>query len=176
MPDQINRITYQLIMCPATCCHAKYMKFQSPSLLTLELDLLIFSVWDEVKLVAGELKQVISHCLVGVNGIPLVYHCPISIYEVTFDHNFFVADRLTADAILELDFLDFNKWILDLAKGKMLVADQSVSLLPKSHSIKMFSSTVIVLNTCVIPSHSEMEIRNLAGRRTYIANLANHGS
>ena len=126
------------------------------------VSLLNKNVWDDVKPVAGELKQVMSHSLGGVNGIPLAIYgsitVPITISGVTFNHNFIIADRLTTDAILGLDFLEANKCILDLAKGKMIVADQSVSLLPKSHGNKMASSTVTIPNTCVIPPHSEMEI------------------
>jgi len=126
------------------------------------VSLLNKNVWDYVKPVAGELKQVTSHSLVGVDGMPLAIHgsitLPITISGVTFNHNLIIADRLTAEAILGLDFLEANKCVLGLVKDKMIVADQSVSLLPKCNGIEVLSSTVTVPNTYVIPSHSEMEI------------------
>ena len=51
-----------------------------------------------------------------------------------------------------LDFLETNRCVLDLAKGKIVIADKSVALVPNSSSVQNSCSSVTI-------SHlSEMEI------------------
>ena len=55
----------------------------------------------------------VTHRLVGVDGVPIkvegIVSAPITIGEVTLQHDFIVAEQITAEAILGLDFLEANK-------------------------------------------------------------------
>ena len=126
------------------------------------VSLLDQQVWEKIKSLAGDLKVVTNHRLVGVDGIPLKVlgsvTAPLSIAEAHFSHEFIVAEGLTTDAILGLDFLEANKCVLDLAKGNIIIADRSISLIPNPSSQHSACSNVTVLQKYVIPPHSELEI------------------
>ena len=58
-------------------------------------------------------NPMVTHRLIGVNGVPIkvegIVSAPITIGEVTLQHDFIVAEQITAEAILGLDFLEANK-------------------------------------------------------------------
>ena len=61
--------------------------------------------------------------------------------------------------------------MLDLARGKMLIADQSVTLVAKSCDSDTQCSCVIVLEKCFIPPYSEMEIvAHIVAKEIWIVN------
>jgi len=83
-------------------------------------------------------------CLVdtGVDGIPLKVHgatiFPLTIGGLKFQHKLIVADKITADAILGLDFLDSQKCVLDLGLRKLCVKDTtlpSISITPVTYRV-----------------------------------------
>ena len=82
-----------------------------------------------------ELALQVTHRLVGVDGVPIkvegIVSAPITIGKVTLQHDFKVAEQITAEAILRLDFLEANKCILDLAGGKIQITDKTVPLIPQ---------------------------------------------
>ena len=61
--------------------------------------------------------------------------------DLNFNPRFNIAEGLTTDAILGLDFLEDNKCVLNLARDKMFIADQSIPLTLASdkskHSISL---------------------------------------
>ena len=99
------------------------------------VSLLSKSLWDKIKPAKERFNQMVTHRLVGVDGVPSkvegMVSAPITIGEVTLQHDFIVAEQITAEAILGLDFLEANKCILDLAGGKMQITDKTVSLIPQ---------------------------------------------
>ena len=60
--------------------------------------------------------------LVGVDGIPIkvcgTASVNVTVESHTLSHQFIVADHITAEAILGMDFLEKNECILDLYKGR----------------------------------------------------------
>ena len=47
-----------------------------------------------------------------------------------FEHEFIIADHSTAKVILGLDYLEANKFVLDLSKEKLSIRNKVVSLQP----------------------------------------------
>ena len=58
-------------------------------------------------------NPMVTHRLIGVHGVPVkvegIVSAPITIGEVTLQHDFIVSEQITAEAILGLDFLEANK-------------------------------------------------------------------
>lgn len=73
------------------------------------VSLLQGSVWDKIRPKDHKLRTVTVHRLVGVDGIPIRVRgsawIQFSIGGMEFDHEFIIADHITAEAILGLDFL-----------------------------------------------------------------------
>ena len=89
-------------------------------------------VWDSMNNTV-RLNPVSTH-LVGVDGVPLQVHgsavLSLSVRGLTIDQNFIVADALTSQGILRMDFLESNHCILDLAEGKLSAGGHSIPLDP----------------------------------------------
>lgn len=83
---------------------------------------------------------------------------PVAIGKATFNHEFIVANEITAEAILGLDFLEAKRCVLDLAGGKLQIADQTVTLKAKSSQSDTHCAKVTVLKKTVIPPRCEMEV------------------
>jgi len=96
---------YLLIMCLVMCYHAIPVSFLIDT--GAGVSLLDTKVWDKTKSVAGKLIVAANYRLVRVDGIPLkdLWHYVLSITNAHFSHKFIVAEGLTTDAILWLDFL-----------------------------------------------------------------------
>jgi len=77
------------------------------------VSLLSKEVWDRLKRTEEMLRPVVSQRIVGVDGIPIKIEgsvsIPVTIGNVTFNHNVIVANEITAKAILGLDFLEPKK-------------------------------------------------------------------
>ena len=105
------------------------------------------------------LRPVVSQRIVGVDGIPNKIEgsvpVPVTIGNATFNHDFIVANEITAEA---MDFLEAKKCMLDLACGKLQIADQSVTLTAKPTQSNSQCAKVTVLKKIVIPPRSEMEV------------------
>jgi len=67
------------------------------------------------------LKPLKVHGLVGIDGIPIKVHgsatISLSIAGQKFNHDFVIANQITTDAIIGLDFLEAHKCILNMAEG-----------------------------------------------------------
>ena len=98
----------------------------------------------------------------GVDGIPIKIErsisVPVAIGKATFDHNFIVANEITAEVILGLEFLEVKRCVLDLAGGKIQIACQTVTLTAKSTPSDTQCAKVTVLKKTVISPRSEMEV------------------
>ena len=84
--------------------------------------LLKSEVWEKVKSKADTIEPITAHRLVGIDSIPSKVQgsatiC-FTIAGVKFQHKFIIADRITADGILGVDFLEANKCILNLDEGE----------------------------------------------------------
>ena len=107
--------------------------------------------------------NLVSTRLVGVDGAPLQV-CgsavlSLSVCGLTIDQNFIVADALTSQGILGMDFLESNHCILDLAEGKLSAGGQSIPLDPHCVGKQVSAYTEITAEeTFTIAPVSEMEI------------------
>ena len=126
------------------------------------VSLLSTSIWEKIKPTKEELNPIVTHRLVGVDGVPIkvdgTVSVPITIGSMTVQHDFIVAKQITAEAILGLDFLEAKKCILDLAGGKMQINDTSLSLIPQPSTKKVQCAKVTIKESLIIPSRSEVEI------------------
>ena len=126
------------------------------------VSLLQGAVWDKVKPHNYDLKTVTVHRLVGVDGIPISVRgsavVQFSICGTKFQHEFVIADHITAEAILGIDFLEDNKCVLDLANEKMYIQDMLVPLKPLQSYSASKSVKVTVVETVTVPPCSEMEL------------------
>jgi len=108
------------------------------------------------------LQAVIS--LVGVDRIPLkllhgIASLKISVGNRTIWHNFVIADKITAEAILGMDFLKENKCVLNLYNVESSMKDQTkIKLQPHSVSQLPGHAKVNLVETCDIPATSEVEV------------------
>ena len=101
--------------------------------------------------------------LVGVDGIPLkvrgasTFHFIIAGLE--FNHRLIIADNITADAILGLDFLDSHQCVLDLGQRKLCVNNKAcVPLVPHLTTKASLCGKLVLQDTTVIPPASELEV------------------
>ena len=121
-------------------------------------------VWNKVKPEGSILKPLKVHRLVGVNGIPNKVQryatINLSIAGKTFNHDFIIANQITTDAILGLDFLESHNCILNMAEGMLSINGHAVVLKPhKSPAVTAAGCVkVTVTKTITIPASSEMEI------------------
>ena len=126
------------------------------------VSLLNKDAWDKLKSKQDTIFPAMSHRLVGVDGAPLNVLgsaiIPITISGLTFKHKFVIAEKITADAILGLDFLEANECVLNLAKGEIAIANKSIPLLAKSHNNEVCCSKITLIGNVKIPPRSEMEI------------------
>ena len=80
----------------------------------------------------------------------------ITVEGHTFSHQFIFADRITAEAILGMDFPERNECILDLCKRRLTMKDLgAVQLQP--HSLKKLG-TPVKINLVGIPATAEIEV------------------
>ena len=104
----------------------------------------------------------VTHRLVGVDCVPIKVEgfvsALITMGEVTLQHDSIVAEQITAEVILGLDFLEANKCILDLAGGKMQITGKTVSLIPQPSNKDVQCAKITVTENLTIPPRSEMEV------------------
>ena len=103
------------------------------------VSLLRGDVWDRA--MPGNMKMELkgTYRLVGVDGIPInvrgTVSAKVSLETLTFKQQFVIADGITAEAILGMDFLEVNKCVLDICKVELVTKDKGmIPLLPHSSS------------------------------------------
>ena len=96
-------------------------------------------------------QTVTAHRLVGVDGIPISVRgstlIQFLIGGMEFEHEFIIADHITAEAILGLDFLESNKCVLDLSKEKLSIQNEVVSLQPSPANVVVNHVNITVKDT-----------------------------
>ena len=118
-------------------------------------------VWDSIK---NSVKvNSVAMRLVGVDGIPLQVRgsatVGFSVCGLTVKQKFILADSLTSQGILGMDFLESNHCILDLAEGKLSAGGQSIFLHPHLGDKQEVAHVDITAEeTVTISPVSEMEI------------------
>ena len=70
----------------------------------VEVSLLSKSVWDKINLAKERFNTMVTHRLVGVDGVLIkvegIVSVPITIGKVILQHDFIVAEQITTEAIL----------------------------------------------------------------------------
>ena len=107
--------------------------------------------------------------LVGVDGVPLQVRgsaiVTLSLKGLMVDQNLIVADSLTSEGILGMDFLESNHCILDLAEEKLSTGGKTISLYPRhSNSQASVCTKVTVDETFTVAAVSEMEVMGNIGK------------
>ena len=119
-------------------------------------------VWNRVKPNGSVLKPLKVHGLVGVDGVPIKVQgsatISLSIAGQKFNHDFVIANQITTDAIIGLDFLEAHKCILNMAEGSLSINGQGVALNSHQSPATTGCVKVTIANTVTIPASSEMEI------------------
>ena len=100
--------------------------------------------------------------LVGVDGIPInvcgTVSVKISLETLTFNQKFVIADGITAEAILGMDFLEANKCVFNIFKGELVAKDKGMIPLQPHSSSERSCHKVNLVETTVIPAASEIEV------------------
>ena len=98
-----------------------------------------------------------------MDGIPIKVRgaasVDVTVEGHTLSHQFSIADHITAEGILGMDFLEQNKCILDLCKGRLLMKDLGVVQL-QPHSLKKpcTPARVNLAATLTIPAAAEVKV------------------
>ena len=104
-----------------------------------------------------------AYRLVGVDGIPIkvrgTVSVKVSLEGLVFNQKFVIADGITAEAILGMDFLEANRCVLDLCRGELVAKDVGMIPLQPHSSSKSSCLKVTLVETMAIPAASEMEVK-----------------
>ena len=127
------------------------------------VSLLSRALWERVKPDGAELQPGISRQLVSVDGTPLQI-CgsavvPVQLADRTYDINIVVAEGLTTEAILGLDFLEAHLCILDL--GRRTLSFDGCNTIPfraAPTNKPTIPLKVSLVESICIPATSELEI------------------
>ena len=127
------------------------------------VSLMCQTVWDKVKPADCKLDAKVAHNLVSVDGNPIKINgsavIPFSIAGLSFQQEFIIAEQITADAILGVNFLESNKCVLNLANKEMSVGHHGVLPLATNPCHTTQSPVkVTIVNTLEIPATSELKI------------------
>ena len=121
-------------------------------------------VWDSIKVLSDTLKlNPVNTRFVGVDGVPLQVRgsavIGLSIQGLIVNQKVIVADSLTSQGILGMDFLESNHCTLDLSKGMISTGGKNIPLDPHHGSeLAVVNTEVSVEETFTIAALSEMEI------------------
>lgn len=122
------------------------------------------NVWDNIKSLQDTVTlNPVATRLVGVDGVPLQVRgsavLDLSLKGLRVEQNLIVADSLTSQGILGMDFLESHHCILDLANGKLSTGGKTMSLDPsQSSTLASIQMGVTVEENFTIAAESEMEI------------------
>ena len=126
------------------------------------VSLLRGDVWDSIRPNNCKPNSVTVHRLVWVDGIPISVRgsalIQLSIGGMEFEHKFIIADHITTEAILGLDFLEANKCVLDLSKETLSIQNKVVTLQPSPVNIVVNHVNITVKDTISVLASSEKEI------------------
>ena len=141
------------------------------------VSLLNGSIWDKCKSSEIKLEPGVYQNLVGVDGHPIRVRgsvtVPVSIAGRSFQQQFIIADHITAEGILGVDFMERNNCVVDLAKRQMTVEKCIAIPLASNapcYNMNATASNVFIKETCTIPPESEVEVmvQISSGSGTYL--------
>ena len=126
------------------------------------MSLLRYDIWRQVKPADHSLRPWTGNSLVGVDGTPLTLHgytdLTIRLSDIPFTATVVIADGLTTEAILGLDFLLANQCILDMGKRTLHITRHPPIPLIQPHPVPNFPITVALVDTVRIPPACELEV------------------
>ena len=77
----------------------------------------------------------------------------MSLETLTFKQQFVIADGISAEAILGMDFLEANKCVLDICKGELVTKDKGmIPIQPHSSSEHSYHKVNLVYRDHCYPS------------------------
>ena len=140
------------------------------------VSLLRKDVWDKTSSDSIRMQPWPGQSLVAVDGSPLTVHgrvtLPVRLGNHKEEVTFAVADGLTVEAILGLDFLENNQCTLDLRRRTLTLSDSTTVPLSSSKPSAAEQLAVSVTQTIRIPASSELEIlahiTGAAPKHTYL--------
>ena len=119
-------------------------------------------VWDRVKPTNAPRLNHVDVNLVGVDGTPLQVQGSVTVeLEMSgqiFVQELIVANTLTSEGILGLNFLEANECVVDLSRGEMCSRGAKVSLHAKGFHQQAAQVEVVLPETFTIAATSEMEV------------------
>ena len=126
------------------------------------VSLLSGKVWDKIKPSTVSLEPNQCQNIVGVDGHSIQVRgsvkIPVTISDRTFEQTFIIADKITAERILGMDFLEGNKCVFDVAKREITFENlEPLSLVPPAPSLTAAVSNVALDKTITIPAACEIE-------------------
>ena len=125
------------------------------------VSLLWGGVWDRIRPNNHKLNPVTA-LISGVDNLPISVQgyalIQFSISGMAFELEFIIAYHITAEAILDLDFLEVNKRILDVSKEKLSIWNKVISLQPSPANVVVNYVSITVKDTISVPASSKMEI------------------
>ena len=119
-------------------------------------------VWDRIKPCNAPKVEPANTRLVGVDGAPLQVRGSVMVQLVVagqpFEQKVIIADSLTSQGILGLDFLEANQCVLNLAQGELLTHGKNIPLAtqPLKNSV-LTQVEIAARETFIIGAMSEME-------------------
>ena len=141
--------------------------FKTPATFLLDtgaaVSLLRHDVWQQANTAEQFLRPWIGNSLVGVDGTPLTLHgcadITIHLSNIPFTTTIVVADGLTTEAILSLDFLQTNRCVLDMGQRTLQVSQYPpIPLSPPQPHPSSSPLIVSLVDTVRIPPASELEV------------------
>ena len=127
------------------------------------VSILRHDVWNQAKPADSNLHPWTGQPLVSVDGTPLTLYgytvVPIHLADLSFECTVVIADGLTTEAILGIDFLEANKCTLDMGNRTLCFpGSQSLRVSPASSTSPVSPITVSLVDTVRIPPESELEV------------------
>ena len=127
------------------------------------MSLLRLDIWEKVEQCDRRLQPWQGLPLVSVEGTPLKLHgcasVTVEIASCVFESMMVIADGLTAEAILGLDFLEKHNCILDMGKRVLALPGCSpIALMAPSRIDVQRPLPVSLIETVRIPAASELEV------------------
>ena len=127
------------------------------------ISLLNGKVWDKIKSSVVCLQANPCQNIVGVDGHSIQVRgsvrIPVTISNRTFEQTFVIADKITAEGILGMDFLEDNKCVFDVAKRQITFKQlETLSLVPPAPPLTVTISNVALEKTITIPASCEIEV------------------
>ena len=119
-------------------------------------------VWDKIKPSTVSVEPGVRQNLVGVDGHAIQVRgsvkIPVTISDRIFEQTFIIADGITAEGILGMDFLE-DKCVFDVAKRQITFKQlEPLSLVPPAPAVTVTVSNVALEKTITIPASCEIEV------------------